>query len=161
MLNKNLRKLYLSENNLSVKCSESLKSCLQSNVTLHELYLSWNNFNSEAGSNIFTGLSENNSLKVLDLSYNILGKGKCKVSDSLQAFLIRDDTEIRHLDLSHNQIDFEESKVIASGLMENHTIYGFHYEGNTGNIDFQGNLIIDNEKKDEYFLKPKSYQING
>jgi len=161
MLNKNLKKLNLSENNLTAKCAESLKICLQSNIALYELNLSWNSFNSEAGANIFSGMNDNYVLKVLDLSYNNLGKRKSKFSESLQALLMKNETGLLHLDLSYNQIDLEESKLISLGLAENHLIYGFHFEGNAGSIDPQGNLIVDNERKDECFLNPKSYQING
>ena len=160
MLNKNLRKLNLSENHLTIKCAESFKICLQSNVSLYELYLCWNDFNSEAGINIFNGMNDNYTLKVLDLSYNLLGKGKTKLSETLNSFLIKNETGLIHLDLSNNHFEAEDSKTISLGLAENHLIYGFHFEGNDGNLDAQGYLVVENEKK-EVFLKPKSYEING
>jgi len=161
MLNRNLRKLNLCENQLTFRCAESLKNCLQSNISLYELYLSWNNFNSEAGIYIFHGLIENYILKVLDLSFNRLSKGKYKIAENIQSFLIKNETGLLHLDLSYNQFEIEDSRLISLGLEENHLIYGFHFEGNAGNIDAQGHLIVENERKNEIFLKPKSYEING
>lgn len=167
MINKTLKKLDLSENNLTYRCSESLKNCLQSNISLYELYLSWNNFNYEAGVAIFCGLSDNYSLKVLDLSYNQIGKAKEKektliIAKNIADFLMANETGLLHLDLSHNFFDIDTCEIISKGLTLNQMIYGFHFEGNAASVDCQGFLIPQNyQNGKELFLKPKSYRING
>lgn len=55
MINKQLKKLDLSENQLTSKSGESIKICLQSNSSLQELYLAWNNLDHEAGINLLSG----------------------------------------------------------------------------------------------------------
>jgi hypothetical protein len=46
-----------------------------------------------------------------------------------------------HLDVSYCEIYEEDSKTIAEALRLNRTIYGLHYQGNKGRIDFKGFLL--------------------
>ena len=42
---------------------------------------------------------------------------------------------LRHLDLNCNGFNLTESKKIAKALDKNHTLYGFHFNGNWGYLD--------------------------
>ena len=48
---------------------------------------------------------------------------------------------IIHFDVSNNQFDEEEFEIISKDLYKNHSIYGFHYEGNYGHTDEKMFLI--------------------
>ena len=48
-----------------------------------------------------------------------------------------------HLDLSHNGFDKKDSEKIALSLIENHSLLGVHFFGNTGYINSKGFLIIE------------------
>ena len=43
-----------------------------------------------------------------------------------------------HLDLSNNQFDSRELKIMAEGLQKNHQILGIHLTGNEGKMDGMG-----------------------
>lgn len=40
--------------------------------------------------------------------------------------------DIVHMDLSFNSFDIEDCMIIAEALQYNHSIYGFHFQGNYG-----------------------------
>ena len=42
------------------------------------------------------------------------------------------------MDISYNSYKCEDMLVIGDGLRENHTILGFHTEGNSANVDAIG-----------------------
>lgn len=102
-------------------------------------------------------MKENFSLKVLDLSYNKLGSDTKAFGEYLKELLIKNESGLLHLDLSHNQIKKDESNVIAIGLKENSNIYGFHFNGNEGQMNPKGFLIVG---ETNYFLEPNK-QIKG
>lgn len=54
-----------------------------------------------------------------------------------------------HLDLSNNHFGLEDSLEIATALVKNKTIYGFHFSGNTGYVDSRGFLIINSNQEEE------------
>ena len=37
-----------------------------------------------------------------------------------------------HLDLSYNQIDYKEAKIMEEDLRQNRTLIGLHFKGNKG-----------------------------
>ena len=43
-----------------------------------------------------------------------------------------------HLDMSHNNLDSRELKIMSEGLNENVTILGIHLTGNEGETDAMG-----------------------
>lgn len=96
-----------------------------------------------------------------------MGKAKEKektmaTAKNIADFLMKNETGLLHLDLSHNSFDIEACEVISQGLAENQMIYGFHFEGNAASVDCQGFLITQSHQNGkELFLKPKSYRING
>ena len=75
----------------------------------------------------------------------------------LKELMMKNESGLLHLDLSHNHIKKAESKVIALGLKENSNIYGFHFNGNDGHINPKGFLIVG---EPENFLETKK-QIKG
>ncbi len=54
---------------------------------------------------------------------------------------------LQHVDLSQNKIEYRDTILIAKALLKNHSIHGFHYEGNEGIVDSLG------------FLKPRSLRM--
>jgi hypothetical protein len=50
-------------------------------------------------------------------------------------------TYLKHLDLSHNYITYNECEVIAEGLKENHSLIGLHIAGNECILDSKGFVI--------------------
>lgn len=146
--NSSLKKLNMSRNFLSDAIADSVKKFFQKNSYIQELYLHWNLFKTPGGIKIFKGVLENESLMVLDFSWNSIGSGTPSVaSDIVELFKIND--KLMHLDLSNNNFSRDESKLLAEGLTNNHSIYGFHFVGNFGHVDSRGFLVVnDNEEKD-------------
>ena len=67
-----------------------------------------------------------------------------------------------HLDLSYNNFTIEESKFIQASLNNNHSIFGFHFEGNYGYIDNKGFLKIpDNFIKETISPLDPLFRIKG
>lgn len=64
-------------------------------------------------------------------------------------YLKNDKKRIVHLDLSFNNFNLEESKIIQNAISENHNLLGFHFRGNFGFMDSKGYLQIPNEFKKE------------
>ena len=50
----------------------------------------------------------------------------------------RKNRSLLHVDMSHNHIPLQDVEIIADGLKANHTVLGFHFLGNGGDIDNQG-----------------------
>jgi hypothetical protein len=46
------------------------------------------------------------------------------------------------VDLSHNYFNEEACRIIGRKLIYNHTMYGFHMEGNCCEVDSQGFLVV-------------------
>jgi hypothetical protein len=85
----------------------------------------------------------NSTLKVLDLSYNSSGGtgaiSQLAAREWSKVFARDAEMELIHLDLSFNNFSREECRLLADGLAQNHSIYGFHFKGNSGaDIDSRG-----------------------
>lgn len=137
---KQLKVLNLTSNYLTHLSSNEMKSMLATNTSLKELYLRRNKLTGLAGANIFQGLYFNSTLKVLDLSWNLLAMKVC--AEALAKLLKNDSCTLVHLDLSFNNFSFKESVTIKEAIDVNHQLYGFHYEGNFGYVDWKGFLKI-------------------
>ncbi len=100
------------------------------------------------------GLEEKETLAVLDLSYNNLGTRRlvdlvpktlfvARLCELLPKLIL-----LQHFDLSCNGFTQEESMKIAKALENNHTLHGFHFNGNWGYMDEQMFLVVtkDSEK---------------
>ena len=125
----------------------------------------WNGFLGNGFEEAFKTISTMETLRVLDLSWNLLGSGKLSnikstcINDCCE--MIKNNKSIYHLDLAGNSFDFDESKQIAKILNKhNHTIYGFHFEGNKGYTDELGFLHV-NEDVDLYEEVHLRRKING
>ncbi|EGR29347.1 leucine rich repeat protein [Ichthyophthirius multifiliis] len=156
--NKSLKKMNLSKNYLTDKSGEKLASILQ-NEYLQELYLHWNQIKANGGALVFAALFSNEELKVLDFSCNSLGLGGSCV-EQICAFLGKN-IELKHLDLSNNYFNQEQSVKVAEALEKNQSIYGFHFSGNCGYVDSRGFLIVEDEKNYDLTGVHIKQRING
>ena len=88
-------------------------------------------------------MENNTTLAVLDLSYNGLGNRLAFNSLPLIKVVTKEKSAMKHLDISFNGICQEETILIAEALEKNHSLYGFHFMGNSDAlIDVRGHLII-------------------
>ena len=147
--NSTVLSLNVSSNGLSDECAPSIYEMLSKNSTLRELYFRWNKITHFGGSYILQGIEEKENLAVLDLSYNNLGQRPKFSEQRVQTITTTDEfvpklckilplpclSSLLHLDLSYNGFQQQESMEIAEALKENHTLYGFHFDGNFGNCN--------------------------
>lgn len=56
------------------------------------------------------------------------------------SYALKENKTLLHVSLCNNGFSLEESQKIAEGLNQNKTIYGFHFSGNYGYIDYLGKL---------------------
>ncbi|EAS05236.2 hypothetical protein TTHERM_01243500 (macronuclear) [Tetrahymena thermophila SB210] len=144
--NSSIKKLNLSQNQISSKSCQNIKKVISENYYLEEFYLHWNLIKGDGGALIAQGLQVNTTLNVLDLSKNPLGgdQNKLACSQEIKRFLMYQQSNVVHLDLSNCGFNQQESTIIQEGLINNHTIYGFHFSGNVGVVDALGFLNINN-----------------
>lgn len=57
-----------------------------------------------------------------------------------------------HVDISFCDIDKSCSQILAEALKNNHSIYGLHYEGNSGFVDGKGYLKLTAKEFSQYPL---------
>ena len=133
---------------------------LENNSAIEELYLKWNQINGVGGSTIFKGLIGGSRIKILDLSWNSFGSYSSSFSKTFAEFIISNDC-LLHLDLSHNKLGKEDSKIISEALVNNHTLYGLHYDGNYGYIDPKGFLKLIDVPDQKFDVSYVTHQING
>lgn len=145
--NISLKKLNLSKNELTDNSTTSLRDLLKTNDSIEELYLHWNKITGKGGVIISEGILKNYFLKVLDLSWNNLGKGTYDDVEKLCKIITDNNRCLVHLDLSYNDYNFAQSKIVQKSLENNHSIFGFHFQGNYGFVDSKGNLIIEKNCK--------------
>ncbi|EAR90528.1 hypothetical protein TTHERM_00118760 (macronuclear) [Tetrahymena thermophila SB210] len=152
--------LNISKNGITDSSCEGISELLK-NSQLQELYLHWNNISSQGGLAIAQGLEQNNSLQVLDLSYNGLGNPQ-NLSSCLSIIksCSLDNSQMKHLDLSYNNIPLQESQEISLYLKENFSLFGIHYNGNEGNwfFDSRGFMIQENLSQGQGLLKDNQHQ---
>ncbi|KAL4468591.1 hypothetical protein ABPG74_005094 [Tetrahymena malaccensis] len=164
LIESNITILNISKNNLTDSCCEGISGLLK-NSQLIELYLHWNNISSQGGLAIAQGLEQNNSLQVLDLSYNGLGNPQNLNSClSIVKSCSSDSSQMKHLDLSYNNIPLQESKEISIYLKDNYSLFGMHYNGNEGDwfYDSRGFMIQENESQESTVLNNRQHErING
>ncbi|EAR90533.1 hypothetical protein TTHERM_00120790 (macronuclear) [Tetrahymena thermophila SB210] len=152
--NRSIYSLNLSHNKLTDGSGDIIRQLLKNSSYLQELYLHWNKISSQGGLAIAEGLEDNITLTVLDLSHNGLGALK-KLRCGLQ--IVKNcsiqGSSMRHLDLSFNMFQNDESQDIAQFLQENNrNLFGIHFEGNLGQgvFDSRGFLKFNrNQAQDE------------
>lgn len=143
-----LRSLNLADNKLSDEIGEHLVSLISKNSNIEELYLSWNNLSSLTAEPLFKATLPSN-LKVLDLGWNQIGTNmkvaKRNADSCLNALCdcISNNKSLVHMSLNNNGFSMEESTKIADALKKNKSIYGFHFSGNNGYVDYLGYLQLE------------------
>ena len=72
---------------------------------------------------------------------------------NLGEFFCKNNTELIHLDISHNNINYIDCKYLSEKVKNNHTILGIHLDGNEMEINELGFIIPieKNAKGDNYF----------
>lgn len=159
----NLKSVNFSENNLTDAITQSVVECFTKNHYLKEIYFRWNGLTSQFAGPFLRSVVENKELMVIDLAYNHIGKGlkvirenkqkrrrrgriqDVDVAEIINEFL-QDNKSLAHFDLSCNHFRYEECEIIAEGLKVNHSVYGFHFDGNYGYVDSEGFLVLDKVK---------------
>ena len=63
--------------------------------------------------------------------------------------LLKHNTELYHVDFSYNSFSKEECLLVSEWLVTNKTIYGFHFQGNYGYVDYWGFLRLSNNSPQE------------
>jgi len=182
--NKKIRKLYMNDNQLSnVTALKVAKVIADQNLKIKEIGLKWNIITAVGGNAIAEALCTNSELKCLDLSWNRLGelpkdkpnpKDRSKMIKVMQqgdvgkawgtAFV--DNKTLVHLDMSQNRFDQFETKAMMDDLTQNHTLVGFHFQGNTGTakeepMDPKKKKKLDEEKKKKEAEEKKKEKETG
>lgn len=49
-----------------------------------------------------------------------------------------ENTTLLHLDMSHNNLETQEIRIMAAGLDQNHSILGIHLQGNEATVNAGG-----------------------
>lgn len=81
------------------------------------------------------------------MAYNLLGKSDTfKFVESVQ-LAINEET-LKHLDLSYNRMKKGVCEKLAMLIMDNHTLYGLHMEGNQCYVDKFGFIQVDSNYKE-------------
>jgi hypothetical protein len=108
-------------------------------------------------------MARHSNLKVLDLSWNSIGLSRNKAFAHKLADTFQTQENLVHLDLSHNQLKKEDCSIIAQGLAQNHSLWGFHILGNDGHIDAKGFLTAEKESSPGLSLAAEhlTHRING
>ena len=78
----------------------------------------------------------------MDLKYNNMGRNEEAVKEWIKVFEKQDNISLIHLDMSFNNYSLKECQMISDGIFNNHSIYGFHFSGNYGDVDSKGFLKI-------------------
>ena len=50
-----------------------------------------------------------------------------------------------HADFSFCELNRKDIEILSTALKDNHTMYGLHFEGNSGYIDYKGYLVQTNK----------------
>ena len=82
---------------------------------------------------------------------------------ALGEYFTNESIDLIHLDISHNNINYIDSKLISEKVKSNHTILGMHLDGNEMEINELGFIIPveKNSKKDKFFSESQiSYGID-
>ena len=143
-LNKTLKVVDFSRNFIMDNTAGDLAEMISLNPSIKELYLHWNQIKGAGAALIFKAIEEKPVIKVLDMSWNNIGNHD--TCTATLCSLLKNNSDIVHLNLSHNNFTPEESEAIGEALFNNHTLYGFHFEGHYGYIDNLG-FYIAQEKE--------------
>ena len=158
--NDTLTKLNLNKNLLTNTGAISIAKMIEQNSSIEELYLSWNQIKSQGGTALFDAMAKKPHIRVLDLSWNSLGLYDSPFATNFAAFISRDEY-LAHLDLSNNSFSKKSALIIAEALKNNHSLYGFHFQGNFGYVDAKGFLVIADDYAQDLTVQMLSPQVKG
>lgn len=166
--NESLTVLNLSKNNITDRgvgvhsstaepAGTGLCKIIRHCKNLKGLFLHYNRILGPGGQQLAKSITHNKFLKVFDISFNQIcgGVSTRNMEQNLVtrheyarawAECFRRNTDLIHVDISHNNLRTLEMEVIAEGLKSNHTILGIHIMGNEAEIDNKGFVEADNEK---------------
>ena len=148
--NKNLRKIILNNNFLSEKSCIVIKKMLEdTNVSLKNLSLESCQIKSYAVL-IFEGLKKNTSLDSINLADNNIGILKEKFS--LLSPCLKENTNLKELNLDTNEINNESLKLILDGISESTSLkfVSFRYNKFENNIFY---VVFDTLEKNKNLKK--------
>lgn len=137
---KTLLSLDISKTWITDKVVDSLIKLLNESYNLTEVYIRWNSIRGEGAAKLFSSLVSNNTLRVFDLGWNLIGEEAIGgLGSAVQELveLLSKNHNIVHIDLSNNGFSFAESTLIGKALEHNHSVYGIHFEGNSGWVDWK------------------------
>jgi hypothetical protein len=134
--NHTIQELNLANNKLGSGAGYHLKEFLSQTTTLKRLDLHWNLIQGNEAVLLFQGLKENDTLAALDISWNSIGSSG-EAIEALCSFL-SSESQLEHLDLSHNRISAQAAEMMGKALENNHSLMGIHLEGNHGRVDHLG-----------------------
>ena len=166
--------LYLRDNQLSNKFMAKIGRSLATNSRLKLLDLSHNNFGSQIKTinreepiqtkieDKINGKDKLNQKAKLELTLSEIINSKNEVEDWMISLLvfISANTSVVHLDLSANKFTVLDSQFIALALTQNKSIFGFHFNGNFGTVNWNGQLYTNLKSKDLVYAHSKR-QIHG
>ena len=78
---------------------------------------------------------------------------------ALGEYFTKTDLSLIHLDISYNNLNFVDCKLLSEKVKTNHEILGIHVEGNEMEIDALGFIspLEKNDKDDKYFCRSNIY----
>ena len=91
-------------------------------------------------------------------------KNPSEFAINLGEFFCKTNTELIHLDISHNNINYIDCKLLSEKVKNNHNILGIHLDGNEMEINALGFIIPieKNSKGNKYFSESQiTYGINN
>ena len=135
-----VRELSLANNNISEYGGSAIAQYLVTTQTLEKLDLHWNNIRGDGAKSLAHSLNENTSLRVLDLSWNAIISPLSDNSIASFGKAIRKNSNIFHLDISNNNFEAADTKVVIDALAANTSIIGIHMDGNGAVMDNRGFL---------------------
>ena len=99
-------------------------------------------------------------MKILNLGWNNIGSSQTKLFADALYKLLQDDSLV-HLDISHNGIKKDACSIISQGILNNHSLFGMHVEGNYCNIDPIGFIQPTNEMQGKHIdIRSNDYVIS-
>ena len=182
---KTLKLLNVSKNRVSDTGAQYISTFLKTSKCLETLQVHWNKIRGKGAILISKAVKRSRSLRVLDVSFNSFASGairKVQVKDGddqdgiiperrhvlqqLQCVesawkwrsALRRNRFLIHFDISYNQFSIEDMQVVGDGLRENHTLLGFHTEGNNAAVDSLGFVIPAINSRGERFINMKQKQ---
>ena len=124
---KTLVMLDLSNNGLIEENLKELFEYLKLNKTIKILYLNSNNLSSSSGYYLADCFKKNTTIEILHLSHNKINESGF---DSFLNILGNDNTTLKELDISYNELSFEDFNILSNYLNLNPPLKSLDISGN-------------------------------